>query len=67
MKKKPDQKGTSKTNFWKDETGASAVEYGLLIACITLVLVLAFTELGDKAKGLFTNITKKISDQTVAD
>jgi Flp pilus assembly pilin Flp len=55
---------SSKKSFWCDESGASAVEYGLLLASITLVLVLAFTELGDKAKSLFSSITQKITDQT---
>ena len=33
-------------NFFKDESGASAVEYGLLITFIALVIIAAVTTLG---------------------
>ncbi|MBM4274759.1 MAG: Flp family type IVb pilin [Deltaproteobacteria bacterium] len=32
--------------FFKDETGASAVEYGLLVALIAVVIITAVTNLG---------------------
>jgi pilus assembly protein Flp/PilA len=33
-------------NFFKDESGASAVEYGLLVALIAVVIITAVTNLG---------------------
>ena len=33
-------------NFCKDESGASAVEYGLLVALIAVVIISAVTLLG---------------------
>ena len=33
-------------NFFKDESGASAVEYGLLVALIAVVIIVAVTTLG---------------------
>jgi pilus assembly protein Flp/PilA len=33
-------------NFFKDENGASAVEYGLLVALIAVVIIAAVTALG---------------------
>ena len=33
-------------NFFKDESGASAVEYGLLVALIAVVIIGAVTMLG---------------------
>ena len=33
-------------NFFKDESGASAVEYGLLVALIAVVIIGAVTILG---------------------
>jgi pilus assembly protein Flp/PilA len=33
-------------NFFKDESGASAVEYGLLVSLIAVVIILAVTALG---------------------
>jgi len=45
-------------NFFKDESGASAVEYGLLVALIAVVIIGAVTALG-------TSISSKF--QTAAD
>ena len=33
-------------NFFKDESGASAVEYGLLVALIAVVIIVAVTAVG---------------------
>ena len=33
-------------NFFKDESGASAVEYGLLVSLIAVVIIAAVTALG---------------------
>ena len=35
-------------NFFKDESGASAVEYGLLVALIAVVIIAAVTHSGDQ-------------------
>jgi pilus assembly protein Flp/PilA len=40
-------------NFFKDESGASAVEYGLLVGLIAVVIIAAVTTLGTKLKGSF--------------
>jgi pilus assembly protein Flp/PilA len=37
----------------KTERGASAVEYGLLVALIGIVIVVAVTTLGTKLSGVF--------------
>jgi pilus assembly protein Flp/PilA len=42
-------------NFFKDESGASAVEYGLLVSLISVVIILAVTALGNNLKAVFTN------------
>ena len=42
-------------NFFKDESGASAVEYGLLVSLISLVIILAVTALGTTIKGTFND------------
>ena len=41
-------------NFFKDETGASAVEYGLLVSLIAVALIGAMTALSGKISGTFT-------------
>ena len=48
------------TRFLKDESGATAIEYGLIAALIAVVLVTAVTALGTKLDGLFTSIGGKI-------
>jgi pilus assembly protein Flp/PilA len=42
-------------NFFKDESGASAVEYGLLVALIAVVIITAVTLLG-------TNLSSKFNE-----
>ena len=39
-------------NFFKDESGASAVEYGLLVALIAVVIIAAVSASGDKTSRL---------------
>ncbi|MFH1595319.1 MAG: Flp family type IVb pilin [Pseudomonadota bacterium] len=41
-------------NFFKDESGASAVEYGLLVSLIACVIVLAVKSLGSTLNTKFT-------------
>ncbi|MDR6624026.1 Flp family type IVb pilin [Caulobacter segnis] len=36
------------TRFLKDESGATAIEYGLIVALIAVVIVTAVTTLGGK-------------------
>jgi pilus assembly protein Flp/PilA len=44
----------------KATKGATAVEYGLLVALIAAVLIAAITLLGGKLSGLFDSIAGKI-------
>jgi pilus assembly protein Flp/PilA len=46
-------------NFFKDESGASAVEYGLLVALIAVVIIVAVQTLG-------TNLKSKFNDAATA-
>jgi pilus assembly protein Flp/PilA len=41
------------TRFAKDESGATAIEYGLIAALITVVIATAITAIGGKLKGAF--------------
>jgi pilus assembly protein Flp/PilA len=47
-------------NFFKDESGASAVEYGLLVALIAVVIIAAVTTLGTTISGKFTEASTAI-------
>jgi pilus assembly protein Flp/PilA len=40
----------------KDEEGATAIEYGLLAALISVAIILAVTTLGQTLNGVFTDI-----------
>jgi pilus assembly protein Flp/PilA len=40
-------------NFFKDESGAAAVEYGLLIGLIAVAVVAVLTTLGPKVAATF--------------
>lgn len=46
--------------FFKDEGGASAIEYALLVGLISVAIVAAVTALGTKVSGVFTKITSKL-------
>lgn len=48
-------------NFLADEQGATAIEYGLLAALISVVIIAAVTTLGTNLKGIFTNIAAKLA------
>ena len=39
--------------FWKDEEGATAVEYALIVGLIAVVLIAALTTMGGKISDLF--------------
>jgi pilus assembly protein Flp/PilA len=47
-------------NFFKDESGASAVEYGLLVALIACVIIGAVTTLGGNLSGTFQQAATQI-------
>jgi pilus assembly protein Flp/PilA len=40
-------------NFFKDESGASAVEYGLLVSLIAVGIIVAVSSLGSKVATTF--------------
>jgi pilus assembly protein Flp/PilA len=47
--------------FFREEEGASAVEYGLLVALIAVVIIGAVTTLGSSIKDQFTNASTAIT------
>jgi pilus assembly protein Flp/PilA len=44
----------------RQDEGQSMIEYGLIIALIAVVVVIALTTLGTNIKGLFTNIANSL-------
>lgn len=45
----------------KTERGASAVEYGLLVALIAVVIIVAVTALGSKLSAIFTKTNNSMT------
>jgi pilus assembly protein Flp/PilA len=50
--------------FLRDEEGASAIEYALLVALIALGITTAVTALGTKLSGLFNSAGQKLDSAT---
>ncbi len=48
-------------NFLKDEEGASAVEYGLIVGLIAVAIVTVLVTMGGGLKGLFTTISDQVT------
>jgi pilus assembly protein Flp/PilA len=50
----------------KDESGATAIEYGLIAALIAVVLISSLGLLGNNIKGSFTKISNEVSGANTA-
>lgn len=48
--------------FWKDEEGATAIEYALIAGLIAVIIIAAFSAFGDGIIDLFTNIGGKLGE-----
>jgi pilus assembly protein Flp/PilA len=46
--------------FWRDETGATAIEYGLIAAGISIAIIAAVNGLGTNLSGMFTSINSSL-------
>ena len=44
------------TRFIKNESGATAIEYGLIVALIAVVIITAVTTVGTNLKSAFSSI-----------
>ena len=51
-------------DFFQDESGASTVEYGLLVSLIAVACIGAITALGGKVSGVFNAAANKLSTST---
>jgi pilus assembly protein Flp/PilA len=51
--------------FARDESGATAIEYGLIAALIAVGIIVAATALGSNISTLFTNIGNKLKTTVV--
>ena len=46
--------------FWRDETGATAIEYGLIAAGISIAIIAAVNGLGTNLSGVFTSVNNSL-------
>ena len=47
--------------FWADENGATAIEYGLIAAGISVAIITVVQGLGTKLSNVFTNVSTAIN------
>jgi len=47
-------------NILRDESGATAIEYGLIAALISVAAITAFTTVGTKLSGMMTNTANSL-------
>lgn len=50
--------------FAADESGATAIEYGLIVALIAVVIIGAFTSVGTNLNGKMTTVSDAIAWKT---
>jgi pilus assembly protein Flp/PilA len=48
-------------SFFRDESGATAIEYGLIAAGISVAIIVTVQGLGTKLANTFTNIDSKLN------
>ena len=48
-------------NLLRDESGATAIEYGLIAALISVVIIVAITAVGTQLSTTFNTISTKLS------
>ena len=50
--------------FIKDESGATAMEYGLIAALVAVAAIVALEALGTSVSGMFTGVQGKLDAKT---
>ena len=52
--------------FLKDESGATAIEYGLIAALISVALITGATSLGNTLNSTFSKLSTKMNSSTAS-
>jgi pilus assembly protein Flp/PilA len=55
------------TQFFKDEDGATAVEYGIMVALIAAVIITTVAVVGRQTDGAFNEVSTNLATEGVAD
>jgi pilus assembly protein Flp/PilA len=48
------------TRFFRDETGATAIEYGLIAALVSVVIIAALVLVGSSLNSVFNNVASAL-------
>ena len=49
-------------NLMQDESGATAIEYGLIAALVSVAAISALTALGTSLEGIFTTVSTQLNN-----
>jgi len=49
--------------LWKDESGATAIEYGLIAALVAVAIIVVLTTLGERLRDTFQQIVDSLPSQ----
>ncbi len=49
--------------FWRDEAATTAIEYALIAAGISIVIISAVKSVGTSVEGTFTNVSNALGNQ----
>ncbi len=52
---------TKITKFLSDESGATAIEYGLIAALVSVAAIVAMTALGEALQGIFNEVATQLN------
>jgi len=50
--------------FFKDESGATAIEYGLIAALVSVAAIAGFQAVGSDLNSLFSGVAGKLAENT---
>lgn len=53
-------------NFFKEEDGVTAIEYGLIAALVAILIIAALQVLGPKLAGVFQSVADALPDAPAA-
>jgi len=49
------------TCFYRDEEGATAIEYGLIAALVSVAAITALTQMGNSLNSMFSRVSNALS------
>lgn len=57
---------TQLQQFWNDEDGATAIEYGLIAGLIAVAIIATLTAVGTDLKAMFKKVSEAVGGATEA-